>query len=230
MTIFKAIQDEAIAIANHVRTNYSKDLEGFLDNLDIGESHIETPTLGILVPGFLERPQIFKGCNIPPSCTTFKYDTTQDIEKSAEELGEYIQEIRGKNKERGFGNPRLIAIGRSEGGLVISYLIKYLEGHKKIGMVGTLATPHNGTYLAGLGYLTKACRQMFPGSGFLKKLNKTKSKGIKKIINIYGELDELAGDPQWHDDNVRNIKLPGIFGHANVLSSPEAWKHIEAYI
>jgi triacylglycerol esterase/lipase EstA (alpha/beta hydrolase family) len=69
-------------------------------------------------------------------------------------------------------------VAHSAGGLVARYFVQRLEGHLYIQGVVTLATPHRGTWVAALGFVTplilkaKVLWEMLPVSQFIRKLNK----------------------------------------------------------
>ncbi len=65
---------------------------------------------------------------------------------------------------------RIDLVGFSMGGLVCRYYIQMLGGSSRVDRLVTISTPNHGTLLAWLSRRT-ACKEMHPGSGFLRKLN-----------------------------------------------------------
>ena len=65
---------------------------------------------------------------------------------------------------------RFDLVGFSMGGLVCRYYVQVLGGSSRVDRLVTISTPNHGTLLACLSRRT-ACKEMRPGSGFLRKLN-----------------------------------------------------------
>jgi triacylglycerol lipase len=61
-------------------------------------------------------------------------------------------------------------VGFSMGGLVSRYYIQKMGGSRRVANFVTLGAPHNGSLLAWV-ISNPGCRQMRPGSDFLKDLN-----------------------------------------------------------
>lgn len=68
----------------------------------------------------------------------------------------------------------------SMGGLISRYYLQELEGAKRCNGLYTIATPHNGTYLAYL-YPGRGARQMRPDSEFLMSLQKNEDEVFKEL-------------------------------------------------
>jgi triacylglycerol lipase len=72
----------------------------------------------------------------------------------------------------GFPASQLIdLVGFSMGGLVARYYLQRLGGAERVRRFITIASPHNGTWMAFLRQ-NRGARQMRPGSDFLKDLNR----------------------------------------------------------
>ena len=65
--------------------------------------------------------------------------------------------------------PRVDLVGFSMGGLVCRYYLQRLNGLARVRRFVTISTPHRGSVLAWF-VSNDACRQMRPGSAFLKDL------------------------------------------------------------
>lgn len=127
----------------------------------------------VLVHGFLDHGSLFNNLrhalrrkgfevyaiNLKPN---FGLD---GIEPLAEQLKTLIDSITAPAQT-------IALIGFSMGGIVSRYYLQTLGGLTKVHRFISIASPHQGTYIA---YLIpfKACRQMLPGSRFLAELNKT---------------------------------------------------------
>lgn len=85
-----------------------------------------------------------------------------------------IDELAGKlatliDAEAGPGTP-IDLIGFSMGGLICRYYVQRLGGVDRVKCLFTIASPHRGT-LNAYWFDRPACRQMRPGSDFLRDLN-----------------------------------------------------------
>jgi triacylglycerol lipase len=75
------------------------------------------------------------------------------------------------------------------GGLICRYYLQRLDGMKKVNRFISISAPHNGDRMAYLlGNI--GCRQMRPGSEFLKDLNSDLSRLEEvKIVSIWTPFD-----------------------------------------
>jgi triacylglycerol lipase len=86
------------------------------------------------------------------------------LDELASQLGTYIN--------AGFPAAQSIdLVGFSMGGLVARYYLQRLGGAERVRRFITIASPHNGTWMAFLRR-NRGARQMRPGSDFLKDLNR----------------------------------------------------------
>lgn len=88
-------------------------------------------------------------------------------------------------------------IGHSMGGLVATYLLKRVDGGRRIRNVVTLGTPHRGTPTAFVGVLIvgffcEAVWQMLPDSSFVRELKWTPVPEGSELISIGGAYDMLV--------------------------------------
>ena len=135
------------------------------------------------------------------------------IEAFADELHERIEAIAA-----GTGQPRVIVVGHSMGGLVArAYLARY--GNARLARLVTLGSPHHGSVLAHLG-LGANGRQMLPESDFLARLASDSSTVPPGTVSIYSCHDNMVM-PQASSRlaAARNVALPGL-GHIAMLRSP----------
>jgi triacylglycerol lipase len=80
-------------------------------------------------------------------------------------------------------------VGFSIGGLVCRYYIQMLGGSSRVDRLVTISTPNHGTLLARLSGRA-ACKEMRPGSHFLRKLNEDCSiLGEVEITSLWTPLD-----------------------------------------
>ena len=138
------------------------------------------------------------------------------IETAEEELHGHIERIVA-----GTGQPRVVLVGHSMGGLVArAYLAR--RGPGRVARLVTVASPHHGTALARWG-IGPSGRQMRAGSAFLAALEAAegaRGAGVE-TVSIYSPHDNMVA-PQatsrlaW----ARNVALPGL-GHIAIAQSRE---------
>ena len=145
--------------------------------------------------------------NLPSAFSTIEH-FTDALEQAIEAIA------------RGTGQPKVILVGHSMGGLAARlYLAR--RGAGRIAKLITIASPHAGTALAPFG-LGPNARQMCRDSAFIAELARCESGRAPCLVtSIYSPHDNLVSPQQtsrlaW----ARNIALPG-HGHIGILLSPE---------
>ncbi len=93
----------------------------------------------------------------------------------------------------------LTIIGHSKGGLIGSYYVKKLGGHRRTRALITLGTPHNGTPVAYLGLplwlVSRSIHQMTPMSPFIRRLHKGPWPAGVRLVSINSQLDRVTPHP-----------------------------------
>ncbi len=97
----------------------------------------------------------------------------------------------------------------SMGGLVTRYYLQRLGGLGRVQRYVTLSTPHHGTVLAWL-LPTAGCRQMRPGSAFLRDLNADAAQLAQLDFTSFWTPFDAIIVPQRSSimAQARNVKLP----------------------
>jgi pimeloyl-ACP methyl ester carboxylesterase len=115
----------------------------------------------------------------------FSYDTwlNKGIEDYSKELKKFIDSLKLKKEKASI-------IGVSAGGIIAEYYLKFLD-NKRVDKVITICSPFEGSWVAYLFRKKKGMRQLTRDSHLLKKLRKTKLKGIKEK-NIWSKLDFIV--------------------------------------
>ncbi len=95
------------------------------------------------------------------------------------------------------GAPHADLVGHSMGGLVATYLLKYLDLGARVRRVVTLGTPHRGTPAAGpgaalLGLFSPALSQMLPRSDLLAELAVQPVPRGCEVVSLAGGEDLLV--------------------------------------
>lgn len=150
-----------------------------------------TPVL--LVPGFSGQDVVYWNVfrrrldrdGFPAFTVTFPGLGLQDVEESAAKVAKRVRAIREAT-----GGDRVHLIGHSLGGLVIRTYVQQMEGGDHAGVCATLGTPHQGTLAALAALVRPACRQMLPGSGFLRELDEAPLE--VPFVNVYAAWDGLV--------------------------------------
>jgi triacylglycerol lipase len=103
-------------------------------------------------------------------------DSVQGFYRMAESLASMIIKLRKRSKTK---SVPIYLIAHSAGGLVARYYIQRLGGYHYCNGLITLATPHRGTWVAVLGFLThlalkaRCLGQMLPISPFVRSINRS---------------------------------------------------------
>lgn len=108
-----------------------------------------------------------------------------------------------------FGARRFDLVGFSMGGLVSRYYVQRLGGLERVDHLVTLSAPHNGTVMANL-IPNRGCREMRPGSPFLKDLARDADKLENvKFTSLYTPYDVVIV-PQRSSEmpQANNIRMP----------------------
>lgn len=104
----------------------------------------------------------------------------------AKKIAEEIEKVREQHNGK-----KVDIIAHSMGGLVSRWYIEKLNGKESVSKLITLGTPHYGTYIAYLGYITPAGREMVPGSTFIRELNEDPLPDEVSYTAVRGSLDPL---------------------------------------
>ena len=182
------------------------------------------PTV-VLVPGFganhrtlsIIRKRLLKdGFNV--LILPFDWQTLSECKRGLYQLAERLDSVIFQLKSA-MDNPRVFLVAHSTGGLVARYYVQHLGGAAHCEGLITLATPHRGTWIALLGFvshllLTPRCLwQMLPFSNFLKILNRSSFPTGFRMVSIYSN-DDLLCSP-------RSTRLPPILNDKASIQSVE---------
>lgn len=119
------------------------------------------------------------------------------------------------------GAERVALVGHSMGGLVCrAYLARH--GARRVARLVTLGTPHQGSWLARLGWGRNA-RQMLPGCDWMGALNRCTLPAQLPVLSIYSVHDNFVL-PQAAQrlPGAQNLELAGIGHLALVFASRQA--------
>lgn len=166
-------------------------------------------------------------------------ESIRGLRALAENLSRVINEIR---KMDGVRDQKIFVVAHSAGGLVARYYIQKLDGVQKCNGLVTMATPHQGLWLASLGFMThlivraKCLYDLLPVSSFIKTLNRTEFPRAFEMISIYSDQDllcpiKLSQLPfnLYQSDRVNQIELSGI-SHMEFLYKKKAYLFLKKWL
>ncbi|MEZ0092152.1 esterase/lipase family protein [Streptacidiphilus sp. EB129] len=144
---------------------------------------------------------------------------TVDIPSAAELLGRHVLHTR-----KVYGGERVAVVGHSLGGLIARYYVQHLDGAEHVHTVVTIATPHEGTRLAGLLRPLPIARQLQPDSSVFARLRAPAPNCDTRFVAFWGDLDPLilprTGAQLLHPDlRAENVLVAGS-GHVTLPLHP----------
>jgi triacylglycerol lipase len=145
-----------------------------------------------------------------------------DIKEQAKIIAAKIDQVK---KERAI--QKVDYVCHSMGGLIGRYYIQDMNGVNSIDHYVSIATPHNGTYVAWLG-IGEGAKQMRPNSDFLKALNAGNPlRGNIKYTSIWTKTDEIVIPAESAVLAGSNV-MPNInfVGHLLILWAPKTYTQI----
>lgn len=166
-------------------------------------------------------------------------DGVKGLYVMVERLSSLILSLR---KQTAFRKNKIYIVAHSAGGLVARHYIQRLGGSHYCDGLITLATPHNGTWFAGLGLLThlilkaRCLLQMLPFSPFIKHLKHAPYPPGFRLLNIYSMHDFLCPEkatvlPQlvYADDQVKTFGIDHL-SHGDFLLSKKPYEQVRQFL
>lgn len=145
----------------------------------------------------------------------FETFNTHAIEDLAAHIDQKLERLYKKYEFKG----RLSIISHSKGGLIGHYYVKRLGGDRRVKLLITLGSPHNGNPWAILGLFTplvffaRSMRQMTPMSSFIRRLKQGPFPKRVKLYSIYSKDDRVCPYPGAvleEATNVKNVEVDGV--------------------
>lgn len=141
--------------------------------------------------------------------------------------------VLGLRKEARTRDVKIYLVGHSAGGLVARHYIQVLGGSAYCNGLVTLGTPHRGTWMAALGFLShlilkaRCLFQMLPFSPFIRSLNQAPLPKGFKIVSIFSKDDPLCPDastrlPETAGCEIENVEIEA-HSHSDYLLSKHAY-------
>jgi triacylglycerol lipase len=137
-------------------------------------------------------------------------------------LSRAIEEVARRS-----GCPTVDIVGHSRGGLAARDYILTLDGGRRVAHLVTLGTPHHGTW-SSRGCPGCGCREMRPGSEYLKRLNAgDETPGPTEVTSIYSRQDGVVPARSSWLKGARNVEMRGVT-HTDLLRSRRVYAEIRA--
>jgi triacylglycerol lipase len=151
---------------------------------------MNNPHSVILVHGIFNFSNIFRKMSRFLETRGFRaYSPSLSPSTGKKGLDELALQLKTFLEENIPGGETFYLVGFSMGGLICRYYLQRLDGMKKVKRFISISAPHHGT---GMAYLLRntGCRQMRPGSEFLKDLNSDLNRLEEvKIVSIWTPFD-----------------------------------------
>lgn len=166
-------------------------------------------------------------------------DGVRGLYRMAEKLSGLILALR---KQRAHRNSKIFVVAHSAGGLVARHYVQQLGGSHYCDGLVTMATPHSGTWVAGLGLLThlilkaRCLLQMMPFSPFIKTLNLSPYPKGFRMVSIYSKDDFLCPEhatqlpPSLHQElEIQAVSLKHL-SHSDFLMSKKSYTVVRRFL
>jgi triacylglycerol lipase len=160
------------------------------------------------------------------SVHTFNYNPlTGDVPRFARQLAERVDLLRTVT-----GQPRVHVIGHSLGGLVARWYVQEEGGYDAVDTAVTVASPHEGTWMAAAGALSHGARELLPNARVIRQLDEGARPSDVRWVAYYSNLDLLVQPcrsamivhPALNATNV----LMKDHGHLSIMLSPRLTRSI----
>jgi triacylglycerol lipase len=143
------------------------------------------------------------------------------LEKFAAQVAAFVEKTLPPGR-------RFDLVGFSMGGLVSRYYLQRLGGLERVDRFISIAAPHNGSLLAWL-IPTPGCRQMRPGSAFLRDLESDVDRlGKLQFTSIWTPFDLMIVPAHSSILSCAKNRLLWCLAHPLMVLQPSALRAVEA--
>lgn len=166
-------------------------------------------------------------------------DGVRGFYRLSESLSTLVLKIRKAAKMR---RSKIYIVAHSAGGLVARYYVQLLGGFHYCDGLVTLATPHQGTWVAALGFFShlilkaRCLLQMLPVAPFVKRINSAGIPSDFRMVSISSPDDLLCPrsatrlpTEMWESHEVETVEIPGL-SHGDFLLSKQCYTYIRAFL
>jgi triacylglycerol lipase len=155
----------------------------------------------------------------------YEYNSYGDNKTNAQGLAKYIEDVKAKT-----GAAKVDIVNHSMGGLVSLWYLKVLNGNPNVDHLASIAGANHGTQSAVWCSFFTTCRQMTPGSAFIKQLTTgDETPGDTKYATWYSPADGVINPYKSTKlDGATNNEIPnqthmGFLKDTSVLTSIAAF-------
>jgi triacylglycerol lipase len=166
-------------------------------------------------------------------------DGVRGLYRMSEKLSGVVLKLRkGALK----GDAKIFLVAHSAGGLVARHYVQLLGGSHYCDALVTLATPHQGTWIAVLGLFShlilkaRILLQMLPVSPFIKKINAAGLPQGFRLVSISSIDDFMCPHSAtrlpptlWADEAAEAVELNGL-SHSDFLLSNKSYQLMLSYL
>ena len=151
----------------------------------------------------------------------YNYSTLNDIDRSAEGLGRFIERVRGAT-----GAPRVDLIGHSMGGVVIAAHLRSAGGEHNVRRCITLASAHGGIRWPG-PLPGRGAGQLRRGSAYLRNL--AIARLPIPVLNVSSQNDDFVFPATALSEQGTEVNI-GDVGHIALLFSEKMFQTAAAFL
>lgn len=154
------------------------------------------------------------------------YNSAQSNATTAREVADEVAGLRAAT-----GAAQVDIVAHSMGSLSSRYFLKNLGGTGAVDEWVSIGGPNHGTYSALACSLLSSCREMIPGSSFLRALNAgDETPGGVRYGTFWSPCDEIINP----DDSVilsgASNTRTGCIGHLSLLASPSVYAGVRDFV
>ncbi len=166
-------------------------------------------------------------------------DSVRGLYRMAEILSSTVLQLK---KVPGMRRSKVYLVAHSAGGLVARYYVQLLGGDHYCDGLITLATPHSGTWMAALGFLSplllkaRCLFQMLPISPFIRNVNEAFFPHGFKMVSLYSTEDFMCPPQSTQlpegflgEKRIQSIELHHL-SHSDFLLSRKCYAEIKKFL
>jgi triacylglycerol lipase len=169
----------------------------------------------------------FEGDGYPAGeLRAISYNSAQSNAATAQEVSREVQELQAAT-----GAAKVDIVSHSMGGLSSRYYLKNLGGTTNVDDWVSIGGPNHGTWTAAACSLLASCREMIPGSSFLRGLNSAdETPGSVNYGTFWSPCDEVINpDGSVVLSGATNTRT-GCIGHLSLLVSSSVYTGVRGFV
>jgi triacylglycerol lipase len=169
----------------------------------------------------------FEGDGYPAGeLRAISYNSAQSNAATAQEVSREVHELQAAT-----GAAKVDIVSHSMGGLSSRYYLKNLGGTTNVDDWVSIGGPNHGTWTAAACSLLASCREMIPGSSFLRGLNSAdETPGSVNYGTFWSPCDEVINpDGSVVLSGATNTRT-GCIGHLSLLVSSSVYTGVRGFV